>query len=264
MKIALCISGQPRGIPLSCEYLKKNVIVPNGITDIFVHTWYHPDFDEQPFDTAQPAQAHRVGKWKTGSDKILQESLNPTVLLCERPNDFEEHADLPGPGSAIQSKIASIFYGMWKANELKREHEEKQGFKYDIVIRTRLDLLYEFPVVISDILFPFQTAEIESKLSDTVYTPHMYQVHRQEDEYFDNEGTKYSSLSDTFAFGSSDSMDKFCSVYPNFLTLHKILHPYVYGESYLGYQARHVHKLNIALANIRYELMHRVMNMHEL
>jgi hypothetical protein len=234
------------------------VIDPNSITDIFVHTWYHPAFDEQPFDTAQPAQAHRVGKWKTGSDKILQETLNPTVLLCERPNDFPEYAEYPGPASAIQPKIASIFYGMWKANELKKEHEEKYGFKYDVVIRTRLDLLYEHPVVIANLLNP------DLPLSEYVYTPHMYQAHRQEDEYYDNEGTRYSSMSDTFAFGSSEIMDKFCSVYPNFTDLHKILHPYVYGESYLGYQVRHVHKLKIALADIRYELMHRVMDMHGL
>lgn len=256
MKIALCISGQPRGIPLACEFLKHGVIEPNGITDIFIHTWYHPDWDGKAFDSAQPAQSERVGIWKPGSDKILQETLNPTKLLCEKPNNFEEFAELPGPPTAIQPKIASIFYGMWKANELKKEHEEANGFKYDLVIRTRFDLWYRNQVVLSELIRPTEP------LQDYVYTPHMYQAHRQGDEYYTAEGIRYSSLSDTFAFGSSEIMDKFCSVYPDFLKLHGILYPYVYGESYLGYQARHHHDLKITVADIQYELMHRIMNMH--
>jgi hypothetical protein len=258
MRIALCISGQPRGIPLACEFLKHGVIDPNGITDIFVHTWYDSSCDNKPFDSAQPAQADRVGIWKPDSDVILQDTLEPTVLMCEKPNDFPEYAELPGPPSAVQSKIASIFYGMWKANELKKAHEEANGFKYDLVIRTRLDLWYRKQVVIKDLLRP------EESLDEFVYTPHMYQAHRQGDEYYTAEGVRYSSLSDTFAFSNSENMDKFCSVHPDFLKLHGILYPYVYGESYLGYQARHHHQLKIALADIQYELMHRIMNMRDI
>ena len=48
MKVALCISGQPRGLETSLEHVIKNVIEPNNIEDIFIHTWYHPDWDNVP------------------------------------------------------------------------------------------------------------------------------------------------------------------------------------------------------------------------
>jgi hypothetical protein len=119
-------------------------------------------------------------------------------------------------------------------------------------------LWYRKPVKVLELVNPAEP------IDEFVYTPHMYQAHRQHDEYYTAEGIRYSSLADTFAFGSSEIIDKFCSVYPDFLKLHKILYPYVYGESYLGYQARHHHQLKIAVADIQYELMHRIMDMRSI
>jgi len=254
MKVALCISGQPRGIPFSIKFIRENLVDPNGITDIFIHTWYHKDWDNRLFDSAQPNQNERVGSWKPQTDALLQKFLEPISMVCDKPNPFEEYSNLPQPGTCDQSKIASLFYGMWKANELKREHEIKTGEKYDLVIRTRLDLVYKKPVILPDLL-----ANINYD-SNSVYTPAMYQEHRMNDSYSTSTGTLYSSMADTFAFGSSETMDKFCSVYPNFLELHKELYPYVYGESYLGYQVRHAHKLKIECLDINYEIMHRIMD----
>ena len=34
----------------------------------------------------------------------------------------------------------SMFYSIWKANELKKEYEKKNNFKYDCVIKSRFDV----------------------------------------------------------------------------------------------------------------------------
>jgi hypothetical protein len=251
MKIALCISGQPREISLALEQLKNNVIIPNDIKDIFIHTWYHPDYDNKPFDSAQPAQEDgRLGKWKPNTDKIILETLNPKKYIFESPNEFDEYKDLPGQPSAIQNKMVSIFYSIWKANELKKQFEEENNFKYDIVVRVRFDLFYNHPIFLEKFMI--------NNINNGIFLSHKFQHDRQNDSYPISTGGTYSSMADTFAFGSSKNMDLFCSVYPNFREIHSKIWPYVYGEAYLGYQVRGVHHIPINMIPFEYEILHRV------
>ena len=251
MKIALCLSGQPRGLPLSLDIINDQLIKPNNITDVFVHTWYDSSCDGLPFDSAQPAQEDgRLGIWKPNTDKILKEKLNPISILCESPNSFEQFSHLPGPSSAVQTKLASLFYGFWKSNELKKQYEEEKGFKYDLVIRTRIDLYYPDPILLkSDIK------------EDEIVVPKSFQEHRMNDSYPISTGGDYSSMVDIFAYGPSPNMDKFCSVYPEFEHIHSLIHPHSYGEAYLGYQVRKKHNISLRLEDINLEILHRVINL---
>ena len=45
MKIALCISGQPRSFEKGYEYHYKNIIENNDV-DVFIHTWKSPNLNE--------------------------------------------------------------------------------------------------------------------------------------------------------------------------------------------------------------------------
>lgn len=248
MKIALCISGQPRGIPLTCEFLKNSVIVPNGITDIFVHTWYHPSIDNVSFDSAQPARSNTVGKWIPNMDKIIQTTLKPTIMLTEAPKSFEEFAHLQNRDSAIQTSLASMYYSAYKANELKSNYEASNNFKYDVVIKTRIDLNYYSPVTVKDL--------IDEDLDKAVYVAEMHQYMRQSDAYPTKSGWAYSSMSDTFVMGNSANMDVVASIYKNFANHHEEIWPYVYGEAYMGYVVRGLHKIPVKMKNISY-IIHR-------
>lgn len=257
MKIAICISGQPRGIPMALDQLKNNIIIPNNITDIFVHTWYHSDWDNVPFDSAQPGQEDgRLGKWKPKTDQIITETLNPTRIIFDKPNNFDEFLDLPGQSSAVQTKMASIFYGMWKANELKKEYEYEHNFKYDIVVRVRFDLFYNHSLLLEKFMI--------DNYNNGIFLSYKFQHDRQNDSYPISTGGTYSSMADTFAFGSSENMDFFCSVYPNFREIHSKIWPYVYGEAYLGYQVRGVYNIPINMIPFEYDILHRVVNMNNI
>ena len=251
MKIALCLSGQPRGLPLSLEIVKDKLITPNNITDVFIHTWYDSSCDNQPFDSAQPHQEDgRLGVWKPNTHKILKQELNPKSLLCESPNPFTEFSHLPGPRSAVQTKLASLFYGMWKANELKKTYEKQNNFKYDLVIRTRIDLFYPEPIILNP--------ELQE---NEIIVPHSFQHHRMNDSYPLTTGGDYSSMVDIFAYGSSTNMDKFCSVYPEYEKIHGLISPNTYGEAYLGYQVRKKHNISLKLEDIKLDILHRVVNL---
>jgi hypothetical protein len=95
MKIALCLSGQPRNIEIGFNKL-KNSILDNNDVDVFVHTWYDPDnlstrsvipgrenntvsldADKKILDLYQP-KSHRIEKPKNG--RIINSILLIDVL----------------------------------------------------------------------------------------------------------------------------------------------------------------------------------------
>jgi hypothetical protein len=246
MKIALCIAGQPRNLVRNVPYLIENLIKPNNISDIFIHTWYDKSLDGSPFDSAQPHLDNRLGTYLPESDLFLIKNLNPKKIECELPKNFDEFSNLNNLPTAIQKRLASNFYSVWKCNQLKKEYETEHNFVYDVVIKTRVDLEYYGHVEIDKLVDKFNP--------NTAYVPRIYQEMRQTDSYPISSGGFYSSLSDTFAFGDSDSIDKFCSVYPNFSKIYQEIYPFVYGEAYLGFQARHVHKLTIEMRDINYKI----------
>lgn len=78
MKVALCISGQPRSLVGGCTLMKKFLIEPSNITDIFVHLWYDCSMDGKPFNSSQPHLENNIGTWLPGSDQYVKDQLNPT------------------------------------------------------------------------------------------------------------------------------------------------------------------------------------------
>jgi hypothetical protein len=80
-----------------------------------------------------------------------------------------------------------MFYKITKCNELKKQHENKHNFKYDIVVRLRTDTIFNKVVIFS-----------EDK--DKIFIPDKY---------------NWGGACDQFAYGPSDLMDKFCDLFPN-------------------------------------------------
>lgn len=246
MKIALCISGQPRGLSTNIERIKTSLIDPSGIQDIFIHTWFDESVIGEHFNSAQPDQSGRLGVWEVDTLERLQ-TLHPKKLLAEKPHNFEHLNHLEGLPSAIQTHLASNIYSVYMANELKSSYEKENNFKYDLVIRTRIDCGYDKPYNIVEYLDP--------NWKDVLHVPYIHQATRVNDSYPIKDGGTYSSLSDTFAYGSSEVVDKFCSIYPNFEKIHEQIYPYPYGECYFGYQTRHHHNIEISTQPVHYNLV---------
>lgn len=245
MRIALCISGQPRMLSANIPILLNGLVNPSNITDIFIHTWYDPSLVGKEFESAQPGQSNKLGIWAQDTIPLL-ESLRPKKLMIEKPKSFEEFNHLENLPSAIQTHLASNVYSVYKANILKSEYECSNGFKYDIVIKTRIDCVYHRAYNILEYL--------DQDWEKVIHVPYMHQHMRVEDEYPISKGGVYSSLSDTFAYGTSDNIDKFCSIYPNFEEIYKAIVPYQYGECYFGYQVRHNYNIGISMQPIEYHL----------
>ena len=118
MKIALCLSGQPRSFKQGYEYHKKNLLDHYDV-DVFIHTWVDsPDLQE------------------------LAELYNPVVMMVEpKPaGDFDERfTNTPNPIAHPPRFTVAMLYSIFKSCELKTTHELSERFVYDWVIKSRTD-----------------------------------------------------------------------------------------------------------------------------
>lgn len=118
MKIAVCISGQPRFYNKGYEYLKKNLLDHYKI-DIFFHTW----------------------KNETTDFSDLLELYKPTKYTISDPlfNDIDEkYTRIPGEKFPAYFSVSGL-YSIYYANLLKMELENNKNFKYDWAVRIRFD-----------------------------------------------------------------------------------------------------------------------------
>jgi hypothetical protein len=245
MKIALCLSGQPRNLEKNIPYLLNGLVKPSNITDIFIHSWFDESLIGTSFASSQPFQNGKLGSFSKKTVELLK-SLNPKKCIIEKPKDFSEFSHLEDIPTAIQTHIASSLCSAHLCNNLKIQYEKENNFKYDLVIKTRIDCFYEKPINIIDYL--------DDNWMEVIHVAYDYQHMRQDRYYPISNGDKYISLSDTFAYGSSEVIDKYCSIFPEFENIFHKIYPYQYAECYYGYQATYKNKINVSMQNIKYNL----------
>lgn len=246
MKIALCLSGQPRGLPLSLEILKANLVGIENM-DIFMHTWFDPDTIGYSYDSAQSHQSGKVGVVHPQTEELLL-SLNPKDYIFEPQKEFPFARRFVSRPEADQERIASVFYSIYIANMLKKRYELLNGFEYDLVIRTRYDMWYEKPI---DVMEYWEQSRTH------IVTAEKFQGLRNDPNFIHGNYT----LTDIFAFSTSKNIDVFCDTYPQMSFINSQIRT-PYGENYLGYRVRVMGGLETFCAPLEYEILHRVIDIN--
>jgi hypothetical protein len=189
MKIALCISGQPRnasrGIPNILKHLDFEF-------DVFQHAWWDNNSSSQLFTKSNIAKTKDIVSEPVDNNWISQmySNFNIKKLLLESQILFDVPKELEIRKTKFSNafNICSSLYSIYKCNELKKDHEKTNNFIYDIVIRTRLDFGF------SEII------DISKFNRDTIYVPNDF-------------GTNRYGFNDQFAIGSSSNMNIYSSAY---------------------------------------------------
>jgi len=243
MKIAICLSGQPRYLNLGYQSLNECIIKSNLEHDIdfFIHTWYDKDDVNKFFSSAQDSQLNNVGTLLKDSDTIIKNLYKPKKYIIEPQKNFDKYVELTESSkNAKQNNLCSLFYSMYMANNLKRDYETQFNFKYDLVLRTRTDLIYYNLINFNDYILQLNSINVPDKY------------------FFDQESFNNSNkpMPDIFAFSNTENMNIFSSVYPEFLRLNKLINP-KYGENYLGHWVRNENNLNINPINLQINFIQR-------
>ena len=167
MRIALCFSGQIRSFDKVKKNLEKFILYNKDESiqiDTFLHTYYKYD-DSKYINYYDPDCLLDFGNFKDINFNKIIDLFKPVSFKFEYPS-FEENSK-------------SMFYSIYKCNELKKEYEEIHNFKYDIVVRLRFDF--------------FITDKINYEIGDELHI-------------IDRPGGR-GGLCDIFSYSSSKTMD---------------------------------------------------------
>jgi len=161
MRVALCISGQPRSALETFPFINENIIKPNN-ADVFLHMHFSPEnlYVEKSYaDNGNCCLQSDI-------DKKLIELYNPKSYLVEPPRNFNKQ-NIKIDNDRIQrsvrmnksknwsdeyiekyalKQITSMYYSIYKCNELKELYANENGIIYDYVIRLRFDALPLDPI----------------------------------------------------------------------------------------------------------------------
>jgi hypothetical protein len=184
MKIAVCLSGQPRSIERSVQSILNFFNNPNYSVDYFCHVW---DYNT----------------WKTKiENKVEFGDYEPvdTTWLSSQLARFGPKRSVIGNHAIIYPEKrympwGSLFYSMYHANMLKLQYEIENNFKYDFVVKSRFDVVFAPGSV-------FRT-------SHEVRERHLYFSHtaRMKERY------NIRNASDPFFYGDSWGMDIITDAY---------------------------------------------------
>jgi hypothetical protein len=193
MKIAVCLSGQPRSVKYTIPSISKYFTSSDYTVDFFCHSW-----DYNTWKYKGNTIVH------TSDEKITIDELYSDLLkLSPKQVLIESKEKLPSEGP-----WHSLFYSMMMANNLKKQYEISKNFRYDIVVKTRYDLIYS----------PLRVFVPETlKDKHDILTTH---ADRMKLEY------NKINVSDVFFYGSSGAMDIVTDAYRYVKQLYKKLDDY--------------------------------------
>ena len=128
MKIAVCMSGQLRQWEIAKENQKWFWETSGVEIDYFIHTW---DYSGDREGVSQPYITRDVSRKEF--DKLVDWYKPKGCMFDDRKQDFFYAND----------HWSSLFYSMAQSMMLKRHYEIDNDFEYDLVIKTRPDVVFD-------------------------------------------------------------------------------------------------------------------------
>jgi hypothetical protein len=191
MKIALCLSGRPTFLKKGYQSLYDKILSKYNV-DCFIHTWWDSNQENTSAYFPPSLSYGRKYFWEKDTLEFIQKKYNPRIFLNEPQIEFKIYPGI-NYGMGSPQHIHSFMYSLYYSNELKKFYESKNNFKYDMVIRSRFDIMLEkFNINLNEIEVNYIHAE------SCVPNPNPKKVIRSD-----------------FSFGSSEYMDTYCSVFKN-------------------------------------------------
>lgn len=205
MKTCILFTGLPRTLELGYIF-HKYYLIDEFNADVFLHTWDVVNsghrFNGYSINTGRvnnPSNTLEKPCFELTPHQFIEQKMNCKDYIIDSYSKFQPNYD-----NVSDKRITStraMTYSWFKANELKRKYEEKNNFKYDLVIRVRTDSI------------PYTTIpkkELE-KINDTLY----FSAHINRN-YYNFDHIPKGTYPDEFVFGSSSLMDIFSQAYYTF------------------------------------------------
>jgi len=190
MRVALCISGQPRFFEQGFMEIKK-MFLDRYNCDVFLHTWHSDSLVGTKYNSTHSGATNLVGLVEANTPSRLLELYKPTAHQIEEPKKFEHNINFSSENlrDGIQpNNVFSMFYSICRSIELKTAYEKEHNFTYDVVVRLRFDLSFAESFNLEQ--YPMPLLYVTKSGNPTVYY-------------------------DIFGFGSSELMNFYGNVFYN-------------------------------------------------
>ena len=246
MKIALCLSGQPRFVEEVAPFILANVCEGYDV-DVFCHFWFDEKLQTEPYKFGECGK----GEWhnqRIASNAVEKaiEIYRPIAYKIDHSKSFtdstvpfepslkrywygaQEDPDQDGFRWRTINNCLSYFYSLNEVNKLKKEYEYVKDFKYDWVVRCRTDTV-------------LQTKILFEQLDPSVIN------------FSDLQNQPDGMINDWFDFAGSKEMDVFMSVFPVWQVIlekcmketgawcHELMHRKMVDSFGIGIQGHPIH-----------------------
>jgi hypothetical protein len=191
MKIAVCLSGQPRTIKYSVDNIQS--FFSNHEVDYFCHAWDYNTYKRKNMDRSVNTDTIW---WEEDTPADLDEFYTAINRLTPKKVVVESKNDLP-----LFAEWSSLFYSMMMANHYKKLFERDNNFRYDFVFRSTYQGLF----------WPERKFDPSGLPNKDNYLD-VYGITRNRMFYEFNR----MNVSDHCFYGSSTAMDVFCDFYKYF------------------------------------------------
>lgn len=185
-RIAVCLSGQPRTI----KYCTESILDYFGEVDYFCHVWDYNDYKVKNKETGKV-------EWKR--EKVDIDEINSDI------DKFKPLSRMIGSVTDLGDKRFgwdSLLFSHLMSINMKKQWEIKHDFRYDWVIKSRYDLVYNYgkKFKISD------RAKIQGEYYSNLdlFTAHTGRMHHEFSQI---------NISDVSYYGSSEAMDVAADLY---------------------------------------------------
>ena len=223
MKIAICISGHIRTFEKTIGQMKK--CVDGHDVDYFVHTWDNFGFTRDwtlPIDESRKLDLEYIVRF-----------VDPVVCVIDEPSQVdlkipEKWTPMPGHNHVVPKRVYSQFYKVNACDRLRLAYQRDRSISYDLVIRWRPDLFLRD--------FDPATVTIDPGVINILHDPYLPQYFKRE----------LGSVSDLFACGHPDAMEKYASHFEHFRDYNEDS-VYLQAEYLLGY---HIRKMGLKVIEL--------------
>ena len=145
MRVALCTSGHLR--TFEHTFPKNRAPLSGASCDLFLHLWDNYGFAShwsRPLEEGSPIDAQAITKILAAPGGGL---AMPTVLRIESPSSVKldvpaRWTPLPGHEVLRPERVFPQFYKVQACDRLRQRREARGGFAYDLVLRSRPDLVF--------------------------------------------------------------------------------------------------------------------------
>lgn len=186
LKIAICFSGQMRTWRNSISNIREFLRLDEGFheIDLFAHTWNYNTWIDLKYENIFNGPKYQ----NSFEEEISQSEIDDFISTYNFTNSVVDKK------ISVTNSWDHMLYSFMSSINIKRQHEIKHSFEYDLVVKIRPDTIWR------NIKFEYK------KITPLTIVAGL-SLHKMPNEYFQND------LNDVLFWGDSMSMDLLANCY---------------------------------------------------